>query len=112
MRNSIANPRFSTRAFSMAKPMLLGVALVLAAINGADRNDRCTIAAPFAFDAGASITGLKLGYLPEAFGEGATAVDHAALAAVTGSPRASSNVAMGSHPFGHSFFARSLSLNF
>jgi Asp-tRNA(Asn)/Glu-tRNA(Gln) amidotransferase A subunit family amidase len=54
-------------------------ALVLAALNGADPDDRCTIAAPFAFDAGRSIDNLKLGYLPEAFGDGATAVDHAAL---------------------------------
>lgn len=57
-------------------------AIVLAALNGADLNDRSTIAAPFAFDAGAPIAGLRVGYLPEAFGEGATAVDHAALAAV------------------------------
>jgi Asp-tRNA(Asn)/Glu-tRNA(Gln) amidotransferase A subunit family amidase len=56
-------------------------AIVLAALNGADIADRSTIAAPFAFDATAPITGLRLGYLPEAFGEGATAVDHAALAA-------------------------------
>lgn len=65
-------------------PICRGVedtALVLAAINGADPGDRCSIAAPFAFDAGASIEGLRLGYLPEAFGEGATEVDHAALAA-------------------------------
>lgn len=57
-------------------------AVVMAALNGADINDRTTIAAPFVFDAGASIKGLKVGYLPEAFGEGATAIDHAALAAV------------------------------
>ncbi|MBS0124335.1 amidase [Thetidibacter halocola] len=65
-------------------PICRGVedtALVLAALNGADVDDRCTIAAPFAFDAGKGIEGLKLGYLPEAFGEGATEVDHAALAA-------------------------------
>ena len=54
-------------------------AIVLAALNGADIADRSTIAAPFVFDAGHSIAGLRLGYLPEAFGEGATAVDHAAL---------------------------------
>jgi Asp-tRNA(Asn)/Glu-tRNA(Gln) amidotransferase A subunit family amidase len=54
--------------------------IVLAALNGADINDRSTIAAPFVFDAGAGIVGLKVGYLPEAFGEGATPVDHAALA--------------------------------
>jgi Asp-tRNA(Asn)/Glu-tRNA(Gln) amidotransferase A subunit family amidase len=56
-------------------------ALVLDAINGGDPGDLCSIEAPFAFDAKKGIAGLKLGYLPEAFGEGATAVDHAALAA-------------------------------
>jgi Asp-tRNA(Asn)/Glu-tRNA(Gln) amidotransferase A subunit family amidase len=55
--------------------------VVLAAINGADGADRFSIEAPFRFDAEADISGLKLGYLPEAFGEGATEVDHAALAA-------------------------------
>ncbi|MDK3018198.1 amidase [Pseudodonghicola flavimaris] len=65
-------------------PICRGVedtALVLDAINGADIADRSSIQAPFAYRAGKEITGLKLGYLPEAFGEGATAVDHAALAA-------------------------------
>ncbi|WP_431299159.1 amidase [Tabrizicola sp. BL-A-41-H6] len=57
-------------------------AIVLAALNGADIADRSTIAAPFVFDATAPIAHLKVGYLPEAFGEGATAIDHAALAAV------------------------------
>ncbi len=57
-------------------------AIVLAALNGADIADRSTIAAPFVFDAGAGISGLTVGYLAEAFGEGATAADHAALAAV------------------------------
>ena len=56
-------------------------AIVLAALNGYDIDDRSTIAAPFAFDAGKGIDGLRLGYLPIAFGEGAGAVDHAALAA-------------------------------
>jgi Asp-tRNA(Asn)/Glu-tRNA(Gln) amidotransferase A subunit family amidase len=55
--------------------------IVLAAINGPDGADRFSIEAPFRFDAGADISGMKLGYLPEAFGEGATEVDHAALAA-------------------------------
>ncbi len=55
--------------------------VVLAAINGADSADRFSIEAPFRFDAEAAISGLKLGYLPEAFGEGATEIDHAALAA-------------------------------
>ncbi|MDO9641077.1 MAG: amidase [Pseudotabrizicola sp.] len=56
-------------------------AIILAALNGGDINDRFSIAAPFVFDAGKDISGLRLGYLPAAFGEGATAVDHAALAA-------------------------------
>jgi Asp-tRNA(Asn)/Glu-tRNA(Gln) amidotransferase A subunit family amidase len=55
--------------------------LVLAAINGADSADRFSIDAPFRFDAEADISRMKLGYLPEAFGEDATDVDHAALAA-------------------------------
>jgi Asp-tRNA(Asn)/Glu-tRNA(Gln) amidotransferase A subunit family amidase len=55
--------------------------LVLAAINGADGADRFSIEAPFRFNAEADISGLTLGYLPEAFGEGATEIDHAALAA-------------------------------
>ncbi len=65
-------------------PICRGVtdtALVLDALNGADMADRGTIAAPFAFDAAKGIEGLKLGYLPEAFGDGATEVDRAALAA-------------------------------
>ncbi len=55
--------------------------VVLAAINGADAADRFSIEAPFRFNAEADISGLTLGYLPEAFGEGATEIDHAALAA-------------------------------
>jgi Asp-tRNA(Asn)/Glu-tRNA(Gln) amidotransferase A subunit family amidase len=55
-------------------------AAVLAALNAPDPEDRSTIAAPFVFDAGKGLQGLRLGYLPEAFGEGATEVDHAALA--------------------------------
>lgn len=56
-------------------------AMALAAINGADAADRSSMEAPFNFDAEAGVTGLKLGYLPAAFGEGATDVDRAALAA-------------------------------
>ncbi|MEO0767393.1 MAG: amidase [Pseudomonadota bacterium] len=59
-------------------------AMVLAAINGGDVNDRGSIAAPFQFDAGADISGMTLGYLPEAFEEGATDIDRAALAAAKG----------------------------
>ncbi|WP_330220554.1 amidase family protein, partial [Sulfitobacter sp. HI0129] len=52
-------------------PICRGVedtALVLAAINGGDPADRSSIHAPFAFDGNKSIKGIKLGYLPEAFG--------------------------------------------
>lgn len=56
-------------------------AIVLAAINGRDDADRFSIDAPFRFDAEADISGLKLGHLRDAFGEGSTEVDHAALAA-------------------------------
>jgi Asp-tRNA(Asn)/Glu-tRNA(Gln) amidotransferase A subunit family amidase len=65
-------------------PICRGVedtAMMLVALNGGDRTDRSSIDAPFNFDAEAPIQGLRLGYLPEAFGEGATAVDHAALEA-------------------------------
>ncbi len=65
-------------------PICRGVedtALVLEALNGADPSDLCSIGAPLAYDANTDLSGLKLGYLPEAFGEGATEVDHAALAA-------------------------------
>ena len=54
-------------------------AMVLAAINGSDIADRSSIDAPFHFDASAGIAGMRLGYLPEAFREGATEVDHRAL---------------------------------
>ncbi|KAF0114445.1 MAG: amidase [Rhodobacteraceae bacterium] len=57
-------------------------AIVLSALNGADPADRSTIAAPFVFDAASDWKGLTVGYLPDAFGEGATAVDHAALEAM------------------------------
>lgn len=59
-------------------------AIVLSALNGGDLNDRGSIAAPFDFDVTAAISGLRLGYLPEAFREGATSVDHAALEAARG----------------------------
>ena len=59
-------------------------ALVLAAIKGGDTADASAIEAPFAFDAGAGIEGMVLGYLPEAFEEGATDVDRAALEAAKG----------------------------
>jgi len=59
-------------------------AMVLAALNGGDSADRSSIDAPFNFDAAAPIAGMRLGFLPEAFGEGATAVDQGALDAARG----------------------------
>jgi len=56
-------------------------ALVLAALNGYDPADRGSIGAGFTYDGTAGIEGLRVGYLPEAFGAGATEVDHAALTA-------------------------------
>lgn len=55
--------------------------LVLAALNGGDLTDRGSIQAPFVFDAQRDIDGMVLGYLPEAFEEGATDTDRAALEA-------------------------------
>lgn len=63
-------------------PICRGVedtAMVLDAINGADVSDRSSIDAPFSFDAAAGMPRLRIGYLVDAFGEGATEVDHAAL---------------------------------
>lgn len=57
-------------------------AMVLAALNGPDLGDPSCIAAPFHFDASADWKHLRVGYLPEAFGEEATDVDRAALQAV------------------------------
>jgi len=58
-------------------------AIVLAAINGFDLADRGSIEAPFSFDAGAGISGMRVGYLASAFAdEGATDVDRAALEAL------------------------------
>ncbi|MPM08775.1 Asp-tRNA(Asn)/Glu-tRNA(Gln) amidotransferase A subunit family amidase [Rhodobacter sp. 140A] len=56
-------------------------ALVLSVLNGYDPADRGSIGAGFSYDGRAGIEGLRVGYLPEAFGEGATEVDHAALSA-------------------------------
>jgi Asp-tRNA(Asn)/Glu-tRNA(Gln) amidotransferase A subunit family amidase len=59
-------------------------AMVLSAVNGADQADRCSIDAPFNFDADADMSRIRLGYLAEAFGEGANEVDRAALGAARG----------------------------
>jgi Asp-tRNA(Asn)/Glu-tRNA(Gln) amidotransferase A subunit family amidase len=57
-------------------------ALVLATLNGPDPGDLSSVAAPFGFDANADLRGLRVGYLPAAFGAEASALDQAALAAV------------------------------
>jgi Asp-tRNA(Asn)/Glu-tRNA(Gln) amidotransferase A subunit family amidase len=56
-------------------------AMVLAALNGFDPADPSSIDASFNFDVHSPIAAMRLGYLPEAFGEGATELDHAALTA-------------------------------
>lgn len=53
--------------------------MVLAALNGFDPADRGSITAPFCFDASAPIRSMRVGFLPHAFGDGATEVDHVAL---------------------------------
>ncbi len=53
--------------------------MVLAALNGAGPGDPASIEAGFQFDATAGLKGLRIGYLPGAFGEGATDLDHKAL---------------------------------
>ncbi len=65
-------------------PICRGVedtAMVLSVLNGGDPADRSSIAAGFQFDATARIAGMRLGYLPEAFDEGANELDRQALAA-------------------------------
>jgi Asp-tRNA(Asn)/Glu-tRNA(Gln) amidotransferase A subunit family amidase len=75
-------------------------AMVLAAINGSDVADRCSIEAPLHFDAGASIAGMRLGYLPEAFGEGATEVDRRALACARGLGLQITEISLPDLPYG------------
>ena len=53
--------------------------IVLSALNGYDENDLSSIRAPFNFDTSKNIKDLVIGYLPEAFEDGATEVDRAAL---------------------------------
>jgi Asp-tRNA(Asn)/Glu-tRNA(Gln) amidotransferase A subunit family amidase len=57
--------------------------LVLQAISGADPGDRASVPSRLAFDAGASVQGLRVGYFPEWMKQNpATAVDRAALETV------------------------------
>ncbi|CTQ48039.1 amidase [Jannaschia donghaensis] len=53
--------------------------LVLSVLNGPDLSDRGSIAAPFHWDATASLDGLRIGYIPDAFARAATDADRAAL---------------------------------
>ena len=75
-------------------------AMVLAAINGSDIADRSSIEAPFHFDASAGIAGMRLGYLSEAFGEGATEVDHRALESARRLGLAVSEISLPELPYG------------
>ena len=68
-------------------PMCRGVEdtdMVLSVLNGVDPADRSSIDMPFHFDGARGTAGLRVGYLPDAFGEDATEVDRAALEAVRG----------------------------
>lgn len=75
-------------------------ALVLAALNGHDAMDRGSINAPFVFDADYRIDDMVLGYLPEAFEEGATDVDRAALEAARGLGVTVKEVSLEDLPYG------------
>ena len=57
--------------------------IVLSTLNGYDENDLSSIRAPFNFDTTENIKDLVIGYLPEAFGKGATEVDREALKVAT-----------------------------
>ena len=74
--------------------------LVLAAINGGDPDDPGSIDAPLPLDPDEPLSGLTLGYLPNAFEEGATAVDHAALDAAKGLGMAVREVSLPDLPYG------------
>ena len=53
--------------------------IVLSVLNGHDENDRFSIQAPFNFNKSKRIKDLIIGYLPEAFEEGASELDRATL---------------------------------
>ncbi|MDX8351796.1 amidase [Cognatiyoonia sp. IB215182] len=75
-------------------------ALVLAAMKGGDVADPGAIEAPFHYHASAGIDGMTLGYLPEAFEEGATQVDHDALKAAKALGITVKEVAIEDLPYG------------
>jgi Asp-tRNA(Asn)/Glu-tRNA(Gln) amidotransferase A subunit family amidase len=84
----VARTGAMTLCWSLDKlgPMTRGVEdtlLVLKAITGPDNEDVASVASKLSYDAGASVTGLRVGYFPKWLtGEGATEVDRAALETV------------------------------
>ena len=56
--------------------------LVLSVLNGYDKEDMGSIEAPFKFDTKNSIKDLVIGYLPDAFKNGATKIDKSTLKAI------------------------------
>lgn len=54
-------------------------AMVLTTVNGGDPADRSSIAAPFGFDPATPVQNMRVGFLPQAFADGATDIDRAAL---------------------------------
>jgi Asp-tRNA(Asn)/Glu-tRNA(Gln) amidotransferase A subunit family amidase len=75
--------------------------MVLAALNGPDQEDRSSIAAPFHFDAGAGVAGMRVGYVPAAFAAPqVTEVERRALAALRDLPVDLVEVAMPDLPIG------------
>ncbi len=58
--------------------------MVLGALNGAGPGDPASVQAGLQFDARAGLDGVRLGYLADAFGDGASDLDHKALAAARG----------------------------
>ena len=85
-------------------PICRGVedtALVLDAINGFDADDPGSIDMPFAFDAGRSAEGLRLGYSPAWFaGDDANEIDRAALDAARRARLGLVEVALPDLPYG------------
>ena len=63
---------------------MTGVQTCALPIYGANTGDPASIAAGFQFDTQAGLDGLRVGYLADAFGEGASDLDHAALEAARG----------------------------
>ena len=83
-------------------PICRGVedtALVLEILNGPDSQDATTISAPFTFNASSDLGQLKLGYLPEAYGDDATDNDFRTLDAIRSLGPSVEEVALPSLPY-------------